>query len=112
MYVEPMLLSPYGSYVHPYVVDSLAKNRYMNHWRAQLNKYVLRALAYIQAILELLRSCSPFFKQYGKVISEIPKLYQLFRAFQELNQAEGNKRTSQEKFTFTDDRAAKPRLFI
>lgn len=108
----PYVLSPYDR-VRPIGRDYLRYAPYEISLVNRINKYVLRALAYIQSILQFLRSCSPFFERYGKVISEIPKLYHLFRAINELNNVQLSDKEDNVK-TYPNELVAqpKPRLFI
>lgn len=87
----------------------------------KINEYFLRGLAYIQYILKLLISSSPFIDQYGPVIKELPKMYTLVKAFKEISsgeleendslETETNSAIEYENNTFRSDEPL-PRLFI
>lgn|SRR5699024_830077 len=69
--------------------------------QGKFNEYVARGLAYIQYINRMLKSSSSFFEKYSPVIQEVPKMYHLAKAFNELkggaeNSQENNQGNSEE----------------
>ncbi|MBO1004351.1 VrrA/YqfQ family protein [Pseudogracilibacillus auburnensis] len=92
---------------------------FRNRVSYKINEYFLRGLVYIQSILKLLLSSSPFIEQYGPVIKELPKMYTLVKAFKEINNSELEEGIEEqnendeymEKNTFRSDESL-PKLFI
>src|SRR5690625_1041257 len=56
----------------------------------KINEYFLRGIAYIQYVMRLLINSSPYIEQYGPVIKELPKMYQIVKAFKEISENELN----------------------
>lgn len=75
----------------------------------KINEYFFRGLVYIQNVLELLLSTSPFFEQYGPILEELPKMYHLVKAINEVSQNEDDVEIEiiEEQFD-----GPAPRLFI
>lgn len=115
-----IVLQPKGAYQHyfPAFTANLQYARPEKSLTYNLNRYFLRALAYIQSILRILRSSSPFFEQYGTVIRELPKLYQIMKVMHELKDQNGYKiqDKSDRQSDFTTKRRtldqSKPLLYI
>jgi len=79
----------------------------------KVNEYVARALAYIQYIIRMIESSTPFFDKYGPVLQEVPKMYHLVKAFNEIK--DGGSRDQNSDLTNGDETTydgSQPRLFI
>lgn len=57
----------------------------------RVNEYLARGLAYIQYIIKMLQSSTPFFEKYGPVLEEVPKMYHLVKAFNGIKENDGIK---------------------
>jgi len=77
--------------------------------------YLARALAYIDYIIRMIQSSSPFFEKYRPVFQDIPKMYHLVKAFQEVKnnqeekESENNMKIEGESKTYN---GPSPKLFI
>ena len=84
--------------------------------RGKVNEYFLKALGYIQYIIRMLQSESQFIKKYTPVIQELPKMYHLAKAFNELKAEEDKvNKGKDEAYTTEQNRTYKepgPTLFI
>ena len=78
----------------------------------KVNEYVARALAYIQYIIRMIESSTPFFDKYGPVLQEVPKMYHLVKALNEIKDGgtlERNNEVNNDEITYE---GPPPRLFI
>jgi|GEM_PF-5423601 len=78
------------------------------------NEYVVRGIAVIQYIIRCIQSTSAFIEENITVIRELPKMYQILRAFHEIKQSEGENTNSSEVASDNINTRSKtaPKLFI
>lgn len=56
----------------------------------RINAYLYRGFAYVNRILKMLISSSPYIDQYGPMIRDLPKIYHIMKAFKEIQKNEQN----------------------
>lgn len=101
---------PVGVYYNPLppVSDAPFQTSLVRNIAYKINEYFFRGLIYIQQILDLLLSTSPFLEQYGPILQELPKMYHLVKAFNEVTNEE---ETNIEVLDYHYD-GPPPKLFI
>jgi len=76
---------------------------------SKINEYVARALYYIDYIIRMIQSSSPYIEKVQPFLEDLPTMYQLMKAFQQLSNAEEAETTN----TFDHpNHLPKPTLFI
>lgn len=83
-----------------------------NQISGKVNEYIARTLTYIQYIIRMIESSTPFFDKYGPVLQEVPKMYHLVKAFNEIKDGgslERNDELENDEITYE---GPPPRLFI
>ena len=98
-----------------YVRNDLFTNT-RNQVVGNFNKYFVKALAYIQYIIRMLQSSSKVIEKYGPVMEELPKMYQLVKAFNELKEEETKENKDDDAYHTTEQNRTyvgpSPTLFI
>src|SRR5690625_4216668 len=76
---------------------------------SKINEYIARALYYIDYIIRMIQSSSPYIEKVQPLLDDLPTMYQLMKAFQQLSNAEEAETTN----TFDHpNHLPKPTLFI
>ncbi len=91
----------------------LQSNNIRSQVTGKVNEYLARGLAYIQYIIKMLQSSTPFFEKYGPVLQEVPKMYHLVKAFNGIkeNTGEFERKNDDDQLDVTYEGPA-PKLFI
>lgn len=55
---------------------------------SKINEYIARALYYIDYIIRMIQSSSPYIEKVQPYLEDLPTMYQLMKAFQQINKAD------------------------
>jgi len=86
---QPERITDYMFTPHGYTKSQFTDVR--SNISGKLNYYLARALAYIQYIIRMIQSSAPFIEKYQPVLNDLPKMYHLVKAFNELKQEKESK---------------------
>src|SRR5690625_294848 len=76
---------------------------------SKINEYIARALYYIDYIIRMIQSSSPYIEKVQPYLEDLPTMYQLMKAFQQINKPDEAKTPS----TYDHQKnMPKPTLFI
>lgn len=113
MVYEPNFYNPYyepvGYYYQPQpLIGNVPYQTPIKNVTYKINEYFFKALFYIKKIFDVLLQTSPIFEQYGPIIQELPKMYQLMKAISEASLEED---VNVQTLDYRHD-GPPPRLFI
>src|SRR5699024_4535634 len=102
-------------YMNPYPYPATMINRPFNPYQVQktvaqanatigskINEYIAKALYYIDYIIRMIQSSSPYIERMQPILEDLPTMYQLVKAFQEISQEQKEKEIEREPIEYPD----------
>lgn len=98
------------TFFEPYRIPTV-RSEPLETVQVTIHYYVARILYYIDYLIRFIQSFSPYVEKYQPILDELPKMYHLIKAFQQIDREQGEKNVQSEKIEKKSEEAA-PRLFI